>query len=231
MSDPARDPDLQRRAAVFAALGDPNRLAIVEALALTDASPSDLEARLGIPSNLLAHHLDALEAVGLICRTRSAGDGRRRYVRLASDAPVHPFRSDRVEASDVLFVCHHNSARSQFAEVCWRQHSAIPAASAGLQPAARVHPLAVQASARRGLDLTGQVPRGYDQLSRVPGLVVSVCDLAFEDAVPFDDARRLHWSVPDPGARSDSGAFDAAFDEIALRIHRLAPFVVPPPAA
>lgn len=230
MSQAADDPTLLRRAAVFAALGDPHRLAIVEALALTDASPSDLEVRLGIPSNLLAHHIDVLESVGLVCRTRSAGDGRRRYVRLTADALVDSFRSDLVEASDVLFVCHHNSARSQFAAACWRQRSVIPAGSAGLQPAAQVHPLAVRAAARRGVDLTGQVPRGYDELSRMPGLVVSVCDLAVEGPAPFAPARRLHWSVPDPAARSEGDAFEAAFDEIARRIDRLAPFVVMPGA-
>ncbi|MCC7021010.1 MAG: helix-turn-helix domain-containing protein [Ardenticatenales bacterium] len=228
MSDPARDPNLQRRAAVFAALGDPHRLAIVEALALTDASPSDLEVRLGIPSNLLAHHLDALEAVGLVRRTRSAGDGRRRYVQLSAVASAHRLRPASIEAADVLFVCRHNSARSQFAAACWNEHSSIPAESAGTRPAACVHPMAVQASAQRGLDLSGRAPRGYDELRRAPGLVISVCDLAFEEADPFIGVQHLHWSVSDPAARSERGAFDAAFDEIAQRIDRLVPAVVAP---
>lgn len=230
MSGAADDQVLLRRATVFAALGDPHRLAIVEALALTDASPSDLEVRLGIPSNLLAHHLDTLEAVGLVCRTRSAGDGRRRYVRLLADLPAHRSQPAPIEAADVLFVCRHNSARSQIAAAYWNQRSTIPADSAGTRPAARVHPLAVQASAQRGLDLSGRAPRGITVLTRVPGLVVSVCDQAFEEADPFIDVRHLHWSVPDPAARSELRAFDAAFDEIARRIDRLAPFVVAPSA-
>jgi protein-tyrosine-phosphatase/DNA-binding HxlR family transcriptional regulator len=223
-----KDPDLQRRAAVFAALGDPNRLAIVEALAQTDCSPSELESRLDIPSNLLAHHLDILESVGVVRRLRSAGDGRRRYIRLAPDLSEHQLSSALIRASDVLFVCHHNSARSQFGAAYWNRHSTIPAESAGSQPAALVHPMAVLAAGTRGLDLSGNVPRGFDQLSRVPSLVISVCDVAFEDAAPFSGARRLHWSVPDPASTGDLEAFDVAFAEIAQRIDRLAPSVQSP---
>lgn len=228
MSGAAENPDLQRRAAAFAALGDPNRLAIAEALALTDCSPSELENRLGIPSNLLSHHLDTLVSVGFVRRLRSAGDGRRRYVRLAPDLPDHWLPSTSIEASDVLFVCHHNSARSQFAAAYWNLHSMIPAESAGTQPAARVHPMAIQAAGPRGLDLTGQIPRGYEQLSRVPSLIISVCDVAFEGAAPFSGTQRLHWSVPDPAGSVDLEAFDVAFAEIAQRIDRLAPSVLAP---
>ncbi|MEO8083312.1 MAG: helix-turn-helix domain-containing protein [Ardenticatenales bacterium] len=226
MSAVAENPDLQHRAAVFAALGEPSRLAIIETLTLTDCSPSELEDRLGIPSNLLAHHLDTLESAGLVLRLRSEGDGRRRYVRLAPDLPDGLVRTARVEAANILFVCRHNAARSQFAAAYWNRHSTIPAESAGTQPAAHVHPLAVQAAGMRGLDLSGQVPRGYDPLHGAPGLVVSVCDLAFEHAVLFPNARHLHWSVPDPASRSDLKVFEDAFDEIAHRIDRLGPCVV-----
>ena len=67
---------------VHAALGEPVRLAIVEDLAVSDRSPKELAARFSVPGNLLAHHLDVLEDVGLIERFVSAGDRRRRYVRL-----------------------------------------------------------------------------------------------------------------------------------------------------
>ena len=58
------------------------RLAIVEQLAVSDRAPSMLSAQFGLTGNLLAHHLDVLERAGLIERTVSAGDRRRRYVRL-----------------------------------------------------------------------------------------------------------------------------------------------------
>ena len=65
------------RAARHAALGDPVRLAIVDELAASDRAPVELRRRLGLESNLLAHHLDVLEGVGLITRSRSSGGGRR----------------------------------------------------------------------------------------------------------------------------------------------------------
>ena len=73
------------RAAVHAALGEPVRLAIVEDLATSDRSPKELAVRLSLPTNLLAHHLDVLEGAGLIERFVSAGDRRRRYVRLVRE--------------------------------------------------------------------------------------------------------------------------------------------------
>ena len=73
---------VEGRAARHAALGDPVRLAIVDELAVSDRAPVELRRLVGIESNLLAHHLDVLEAVGLIGRSRSSGDGRRRYVHL-----------------------------------------------------------------------------------------------------------------------------------------------------
>ena len=58
------------------------RLAIVDELVGSDRSPVELRRLLGIESNLMAHHLDVLEGVGMIARTRSSGDGRRRYIHL-----------------------------------------------------------------------------------------------------------------------------------------------------
>jgi DNA-binding transcriptional ArsR family regulator len=65
---------LKRLAAVHAALGDPSRLQIVNTLTAGDASPSELSTRLGMPSNLLAHHLKVLQSAGLIVRQQSEGE-------------------------------------------------------------------------------------------------------------------------------------------------------------
>ena len=73
--------DIERRASIHAALGEPVRLAIVEDLSVTDRSPKDLGQLFDLPTNLLAHHLDVLESAGWIARFTSAGDRRRRYVR------------------------------------------------------------------------------------------------------------------------------------------------------
>ncbi|MEX2374266.1 MAG: MarR family transcriptional regulator, partial [Dehalococcoidia bacterium] len=71
-----------RRAEVHRALSDPLRIAIIDELFYSDLAPSELETRLRVTSNLLAHHVDALEAVGLVTRTQSQGDRRRKYLSL-----------------------------------------------------------------------------------------------------------------------------------------------------
>ncbi|MFZ9817260.1 MAG: ArsR/SmtB family transcription factor, partial [Ilumatobacteraceae bacterium] len=73
---------LQRRANVFAALGDPRRLEIAEELSRSDRTPGELIEKFELSSALLAHHLDVLEHAGLIERTNSHADGRKRLVRL-----------------------------------------------------------------------------------------------------------------------------------------------------
>ena len=57
---------LEDRARVLRAMGDPTRLAILDALTLGDTAPDALSAELGIKGNLLAHHLKVLETAGLI---------------------------------------------------------------------------------------------------------------------------------------------------------------------
>src|SRR5689334_10970596 len=126
-----------RRAALHAALGDPARLTIVDTLAWGEASPGELAARLGMTSNLLAHHLRVLEdGAGLLNRHRSEGDRRRSYLALDRDVldllqPTSP----ALLAKRVVFVCTQNSARSQLAAALWNDHSPVPATSAGTHPA------------------------------------------------------------------------------------------------
>src|SRR3954451_12870522 len=135
--------DVEQRAKVHAALGDASRLAIVDDLTTSDRSPHELQIRHDIPSNLLAHHLDVLEAAGLIERSRSSGDGRRRYVHLLPGALDRTRPPGRLAAQPPLFVCTANSARSQLAAALWESLTDTPAASAGTHPADRVHPGAI----------------------------------------------------------------------------------------
>lgn len=62
-----------RRAGIHAALAEPHRLAIIDELVLSDRSPSELRATLGMDSNLLAHHLHVLARLKLIERSESQG--------------------------------------------------------------------------------------------------------------------------------------------------------------
>jgi protein-tyrosine-phosphatase len=213
---------LAARAARHRALGEPHRLALIDALRHTDRTPSELAEVTGLPSNLLAFHLDALEEAGLVVRGRSEGDGRRRYVRLTADArrdpsPVPPPVGDRV-----LFVCTHNASRSQLAAALWTQRTGVRADSAGRQPAERVDPTTVTVARDRGLDLGDATPRSYAQLDAIgtPELIISVCDRAGEADVPFVDVPRLHWSVPDPLGHGRARV-EAAHDELRARIDAL----------
>lgn len=212
---------------MHAALADPVRLRIVDALGLGDLSPSDLQRRLGVPSNLLAHHLRTLDSAGLVERHRSESDGRRTYLRLTPGGLTGLFDAEqpRLNAPRVVFVCTANTARSQLAAALWARASTVPAASAGTHPGDEIAAGAIAAAERHGLVLTQVAPRYLDDVLRRDDYVVTVCDNAHEQlrtrlGAP---ARRLHWSVPDPVRVSTSQAFDAACTDLAGRVAHLAP--------
>jgi ArsR family transcriptional regulator, arsenate/arsenite/antimonite-responsive transcriptional repressor / arsenate reductase (thioredoxin) len=213
---------LAERAARHRALGDATRLMLVDALQVSDRSPQELATLVGVSSNLLAFHLNVLEEAGLVRRTPSQGDARRRYVTLASDrlTDLDEPRPLDAPAERVLFVCTANAARSQLAAHLWRARTGLPALSAGTDPAPHVHPEAVAVARRGGLDIEGSSPVGYRELALTPDLVVSVCDRAHESPVSFD-APLLHWSVADPvgGGPED---FARTFADLTERIDRLA---------
>ena len=108
------------------------------------------------------------------------------------------------EAGDrtrVLFLCTHNSARSQMAEGLLRDLAGdrFEAMSAGTE-ATRVRPLAVRAMEEIGVDISHQESKTLDRYLNEPfDHVVTVCDEANE-VCPFfpEAANRLHWSFEDP---------------------------------
>jgi protein-tyrosine-phosphatase len=209
---------LVARAARHAALGEPARLAIVEELVVSDRSPTELGERFAIPSNLLAHHLDVLEQAGLVTREPSAGDRRRKYVRLVRDSIDQLGIANRAPHGDMYFLCTHNSARSQLAAAMWHARTGRRALSAGTRPAARVHRGAVAAAKRAGLSLRDAVPT---ELTDVPAgvQVVTVCDLVHEELEPPRDW--WHWSIADPVDHGPA-AFDAVVAELDQRIGAVA---------
>jgi protein-tyrosine-phosphatase/DNA-binding transcriptional ArsR family regulator len=249
MSDgvtPTSSNTLRGRARLHAALGEPVRLAIVDHLALEDASPGELGAVVGLGTNLLAHHLRVLQEAGLVRRVRSEGDRRRSYVQLRwDDDTVARLLAGSVAGSvlvvpRVVFVCTHNSARSQLASAAWARASRIPAACAGTHPAARVHPGALAVGRRHGLGLGRARTHRVGDTVRPGDLVVAVCDNAHEELVanplalvaagpgvrtttaPADARGWLHWAVPDPVRIGTQEAFEAAYTALAHRIDRLA---------
>jgi protein-tyrosine-phosphatase/DNA-binding transcriptional ArsR family regulator len=213
--------ELARRVQIHAALADPGRLTIVDRLLSADASPSELQAAVSMPSNLIAHHLRVLEGAGIVRRSRSEGDRRRTYIHLIPDALDAMVPSTSSQAERVVFVCTQNSARSQLAVAVWERRSSVPAASAGTHPAAEVHPRAVAAARRHDLPMRLHTPQHVDDVVSPTDLVIAVCDNAHEE-LPADTSR-IHWSIPDPAGGADEAAFDRALDDITHRIDRLAP--------
>lgn len=209
----------QLRVAKHAALADPARLRIVDLLTLGDFSPTELQAELGMPSNLLSHHLRALEGAGLATRHRSEADKRRSYIRLAAGALDGLAPGVEHGATRILFVCTRNSARSQMAAALWRHVSEIPSTSAGTHPADRIAQGAIDVARRHGMDLPEVPPRKLGEIS-AGDFVVTVCDNAHEELTSLDG---VHWSVPDPLRFNTEEAFESAFTDLSHRIHDLAP--------
>ena len=211
---------LQVRVARHAALADPGRLRIVDLLTFGDQSPTELQARVGLSSSLLAHHLNVLENEGIVRRSKSEADGRRSYVRLIAGA-LDGLNPEPVSAARrVLFVCSANSARSQLAAALWRARSTVPAASAGTHPAPHIDPGALAAAKRHGLSLHRGLPQLLSEVLDPADYVITVCDTAQEELGVLPT---VHWSVPDPVRAGTAAAFDAAYEEIARRVDHLAP--------
>lgn len=103
----------------------------------------------------------------------------------------------------VIFICTHNSSRSQMAEGLLRQLAGdrFEVYSAGTV-ATRVHPLAIKAMAEKGIDISQQTSDHLDQYMGMEfDYVITVCDHA-KEACPYfpTNKARLHWSFPDPAA-------------------------------
>lgn len=140
--------------------------------------------------------------------------------------PVH----STTQPLRVLFLCTHNSSRSQMAEGLLRARggSAYEVFSAGTQPRS-LHPLAVRAMREIGIDISEQYAKHMDEFKdQVPmDLVITVCDEAAETCPFFPNARRqVHWGFPDPSRVEGSeeqrlAAYRHIRDLIATRINQL----------
>lgn len=130
----------------------------------------------------------------------------------------------------VLFLCTHNSSRSQMAEGLLRARggAAFAVFSAGTQPRS-VHPLAIQAMREIGIDISHQTAKGIESFATEPAmdLVVTVCDEAQEACPFFPHARhQVHWGFPDPSRVTGSeeerlAAFRHIRDLIEAKITRV----------
>jgi len=126
----------------------------------------------------------------------------------------------------VLFLCVHNSARSQMAEGLLRARAGdrFEAFSAGNE-ATEVRPLAIRAMAELGIDISGQRSKSTEELGGARfDYAVTVCDDS-KEACPYyaNAGKQVHWAFDDPSAATGSederlAVFRRVRDEIATRI-------------
>ena len=105
----------------------------------------------------------------------------------------------------VLFICIHNSARSQMAEGFLREYAGdrLNALSAGLEPT-EVHPLAIEVMREVGIDISGQSSKSLDRYlgKETVHYAIFVCSRA-EESCPYVyslSLNRLSWPFDDPAA-------------------------------
>ena len=104
----------------------------------------------------------------------------------------------------VLFVCVHNSARSQIAEA-WLKSMAgdhFEVYSAGIEPG-ELNPVVVTAMAEVGIDISGNKTKSIAEVLAAGhhfDYAITVCDDAQAESCPIfpGPVKRLHWSIPDP---------------------------------
>lgn len=219
------------------------RWKILRSLAISDLRVQEMVEYFHQPQNLISYHLQKLRAKGLVSERRSLADAREIYYSLnverlrslyfSSGEALHPAiessqlgevddRVDQIPPLRVLFLCTHNSARSQMAEGLLRTRSRghIEVHSAGNEPS-RVHPLAVRAMKDLGIDISKQYSKSLMEfLDQEFDYVITVCDKARESCPIFPgNPQRIHWSIPDPSAvEGDEEVRYQAFRDTALQL-------------
>lgn len=214
------------------------RWQIVKSLTQSDYRVNELVDRVEQPLNLVSYHLKKLRDETLVTTRRSEADGRDTYYSLDLDhlqalyreagAALHPSlvsgnpsTRSRIPARKILFVCTHNSGRSQMAEGLMRHLSRgqIDVISAGSEPTT-IHPDAIATMETLGVDIRSQAPKHFDAyLSQPFDYVISVCDRAREVCPIVPTAgQQIHWGFPDPVAIKDAAIRQQAFMATAQRL-------------
>jgi protein-tyrosine-phosphatase len=215
----------------------PLRWQLLSELARSDRRVGELCELAGRRQSLVSYHLRRLRDGGLVTARRSIADGRDSYYVLdlegcetrirGAAAALHPaFGSVTTRPAgtraEVLFLCTGNSGRSPMAEALIEQLSdgSVSAESAGSHPKP-LHPDAVAALRRRGIDIAGRTPKHADEFAgRRFDRVITLCDRVRERCPEFAGSEQNHWSIPDP-ARHGAPSFEQTAEELATRIRFL----------
>jgi protein-tyrosine-phosphatase/DNA-binding transcriptional ArsR family regulator len=209
------------------------RWGLLKALTHSDHRVQELVEIANEPMNLVSYHLKKLRDEKIVTTRRSEADGRDVYYRLEvgtlremyrnAGMALHPALADSrsvmpEQAARVLFICTHNSARSQMAEGLMRHLGGghIQVSSAGSHPTA-LHPDAVRTMDALGIDIRGQQSKDMQAfVEQSFDYIVTVCDRAREICPAFPGGGiPLHWGFADPAAVGDVGERQRAFQQIA----------------
>ena len=223
------------------------RWQLLTALAYSDYRVQELVIRLQKPMNLISYHLRLLRMAAIVHERRSTADARDVYYSLdlthfqavykSAVESLHPALGEaqpgQVDSATniddrpparVLFLCTHNSARSQMAEALLRHLGAshVEVYSAGTEPAT-VHPVALAVLQKEALDTSQLYSKHVDRfVGQDFDYVLTVCDRANETCPIFPgDPERIHWSFPDPSAAAPDEqpiAFMKIFVELEKRL-------------
>ena len=235
------------------------RWTLVTALAESDRRVQELVELLQRPQNLVSYHLRLLREGQIVTERRSSADGRDIYYSLdldhlrtlylesgqalhsalaCAESVTESLQTEAVAADTdgetkrpyrILFLCTHNSARSQLAEGILRSQggSAVQVFSAGSEPAT-VHPLAIRAADALGVDINGHRAKLMDEFAgQTFDAVITVCDKVREVCPVFPgDPHQVHWSFADPAAVTGTEeeklqAFQQTAQELTTRISYL----------
>ena len=201
------------------------RWRILLALSRSDYRVEELVKQVKHPHNLVSYHLKRLRLQNLLRERRSSADSRDIYYSLNLDQfrqlyfqtgqSLHPAIGDsspqphaETEISNhspirILFLCTHNSARSQMAEALLRKIAGdrVEVFSAGSEPTS-IHPLAIKVMSEIGIDLTQHRSKHLNEfVGQHFDYIVTVCDRVREVCPVFPgDPEQIHWSFPDPVA-------------------------------
>lgn len=225
------------------------RWRLVRLLAHSDLRVQELAEQVARPLNLVSYHLAQLRRSALVTERRSSSDGRDIYYSLdlprlqhlyrqagvalhpaiaswSEDNAIVPSLAHRSPPFKILFLCTHNSARSQMAEALLRQLGgmAVEVQSAGSE-VSTVHPLTVETMRARGIDISGQQSKHVNVFAGQSfDFVITVCDRMREVCPVFPGSPdQIHWSIADPAAvigdDAQRDAFAAVAAELAMRLH------------
>lgn len=226
-------------------LADESRQAIVRFLAISDRRAGEIGAEVCLPPNAVSYHLKQLRAVGILRDRRSSSDARDVYYQLdvsrlhtlyraAGDA-LYPGMSVRLAQPEehqgtsttfsrplrVLFLCTHNSARSQVAEALLRQMGGdqVQAFSAGSIPT-KVHPDALATLQELEIDTDPLSAKSLELFSGESfDYIITVCDRVRDVCPVFPgDPTQIHWSMPDPAVIDDPDLRAKAFRDTAMHL-------------